>query len=147
MVRVLEDPGLYVHIGGQPPSEAELAERYERQVAGASPDGSAGWLNWVLRLRDGGELAGVVQATVTRREAVLRAELAWMVAPPRQGSGLATEAAVAVSEWLRSAGVAVLRAWIHPQNVASAAVARRIGLADTPLVEDGEIVWESPPPE
>jgi hypothetical protein len=39
MGAVLDDPALYTYTGGRPPSEAELAERYRRQVAGVSPDG------------------------------------------------------------------------------------------------------------
>src|SRR5215207_9766182 len=76
MVAVLADPGLYVHTGGSPPSEAELAERYARQSRGASPDGGQGWLNWILRLRRDDGLAGFVQATLSERDGGIAAELA-----------------------------------------------------------------------
>jgi hypothetical protein len=38
-----------------------------------------------------------------------------------------------------------LRAAIHPDHVASAAVAHSIGLAPTSEVVDGEIVWRGMP--
>jgi RimJ/RimL family protein N-acetyltransferase len=146
MAAVLADPALYVHRGGSPPSEAELAERYARQSRGASPDGRHGWLNWILRLRDGERLVGFVQATLSARAEGMAAELAWLVAPRDQGAGLATEAAGAVVERLRALGVTAFSAHIHPDNSASAAVAARLGLAATSIVERGETRWQTPEP-
>jgi RimJ/RimL family protein N-acetyltransferase len=133
MVSVLADPALYVHIGGEPPTLDELRVRYARQVLGE------GWFNWMLRLRDDGRLVGFVQATLRGDEAIL----AWLVAPEEQGRGLATEAATAVIEWLPTAGASSFTAFIHPDNVASEAVARRLGLAATDVVKDGETQWRS----
>ena len=56
----------------------------------------------MLRRRDTGELVGTVQATVTGTAA----DLAWVVAVPHQGRGYAREAALAVRDLLRDAGVA-----------------------------------------
>ena len=124
-------------IGGRPATEAELRERYTRQVAGHSSDGSEAWLNWVVRRRDGGELVGTVQATVSGSTA----ELAWVVAVAHQGRGYAREAATAVQTWLRTTGVSEFLAHIHPDHAASAGVARALGLAPTDTVVDGEIRW------
>jgi RimJ/RimL family protein N-acetyltransferase len=145
MQPVLADPALYTYMGGSPPpSEAELAARYARQAPGVSPDGRQGWLNWVLRLRTGGRLAGMVQATLTEDDAGCAAELAWVVAPRDQGAGLATEAAGAVMAWLRTLGIESFSAHVHPANRASAAVARRLGLAETAVRADGETRWSTP---
>ncbi|RII97089.1 GNAT family N-acetyltransferase, partial [Clavibacter michiganensis subsp. insidiosus] len=46
-------------------------------------------------------------------------------------------------EWLREGGVGIVRAHIHPDHAASAAVARRLGLAPTDERVDGEVRWES----
>jgi RimJ/RimL family protein N-acetyltransferase len=124
-------------IGGRPATEAERRERYTRQVAGHSSDGSEAWLNWVVRRRDGGELVGTVQATVSGSTA----ELAWVVAVAHQGRGYAREAATAVQTWLRTTGVSEFLAHIHPDHAASAGVARALGLAPTDTVVDGEIRW------
>ncbi len=59
LLPVLADPALYAFTGGAPPTAEELRARHTRQAAGASPDGSEGWLNWVLRLRDTGAVAGL----------------------------------------------------------------------------------------
>src|SRR3954454_2031407 len=99
--------------------EDGLRARYERQVAGRA----RGWLNWVVRL-DGVAVASL-QASVDGA----CAELAWVVGPAFRGQGIAVEAASAVVESLRHGGVRRLCAHIAPANVASAGVARRLGMA------------------
>jgi RimJ/RimL family protein N-acetyltransferase len=138
---VLADPALYRFTGGEPPTPDEQRARSARQAVGASPDGTQGWLIWVLRLRDTGAVAGFVQATLTRDGDVLTADLAWVVGPAGQGRGLATEAAVAVVARLRAQGVVRFGAWMPPDHAASAAVARRCGLTPTAEVADGEVRW------
>jgi RimJ/RimL family protein N-acetyltransferase len=153
MVGVLADPALYRFTGGEPPSPAALEARFARQAAGRSPDGSARWLVWILRERASGRAAGFVQATVTGDGdgdggdgdgAVRVAEVAWLVGTAAQGSGAAAECAAAMVAWLREGGVGIVRAHIHPDHAASAAVARRLGLAPTEERVDGEVRWESP---
>jgi RimJ/RimL family protein N-acetyltransferase len=119
-----------------------VTARLGRQVAGASPDGRQGWLNWVLRLRPPGRAAvGTVQATLSGPEA----ELAWVVGTAHQGQGYASEAAIAVRDWLRTQGIGELTAHIHPDHAASAGVARRLGLVPTATRQDGEVRWASSP--
>ena len=70
--------------------------------------------------------------------------MAWLIAPDAQGNGYATEAAAAVLHHLIDSGdVDVIHANIADANVTSAAVARRIGLAATSKIVDGERVWSS----
>jgi RimJ/RimL family protein N-acetyltransferase len=134
---VFDDQGLHQFTGGEPATPDELRDRYTRQVAGRSPDGGGTWLNWMLRSRDTGELIGTVQATVTGSTA----ELAWVVAVPHQGQGYAREAATAVRDRLRDDGVTRFTAHIHPDHVASAGVARTLGLGPTSTLVDGERRW------
>lgn len=135
MVGVLSDPTLYSFIGGAPPTLAELEELYRRQCAG-DPDGRETWRNWILRL-DGAAI-GYVQATVNGDSA----ELAWVVGVPWQGSGYATEASLAVRDWLAAAGVVKFSAHIHPDHRTSHAIATTLGLQPTSQVDDdGEVVW------
>lgn len=144
---VLADPALHTFTGGEPASEAQLRERFTRQAAGRSPDGAQGWLNWVVRDRATGAPVGMVQATISdddhrdRGDGGHRAALAWVIATSRQGEGLATEAARAVSDRLRQQGVTRFVAHIHPDHGASAAVARHLGLAPTDERRDGEVRW------
>ncbi len=137
MFEVLADPTLYAFTGGEPPTLDALRVRYQWQVGGRSPDGSEEWLNWIVRLSPEGRAIGFVQATVVEG----RADVAWLIGVAWQGRGFATEAAKAMVDWLRTSGVVTITAHIHADHVASAAVATRLGLAPTPEIEDGEVVW------
>ncbi|MEU7481276.1 GNAT family N-acetyltransferase [Lentzea sp. NPDC042327] len=139
MAEVLADPALHAFIGGTPYAPDELAARYRRLVAG-SPDPDVRWLNWVIRLRETGELAGTVQATVTAADAT--AEIAWVVGTPWQGRGIASEAARGLVEWLRTQPVRTVVAHVHPEHHASAKVAASAGLTATGELHDGEVRWQ-----
>jgi RimJ/RimL family protein N-acetyltransferase len=142
LFRVLDDPGLHTFIGGQPRTRDELARWIGVVASGGPPDGAERWYNWVVRRRDDDEVVGTVQATVVGDEA----SIAWVTGSAFQGSGFAKEAAAAMVEWLRSlGGVTKLRAEIHPDHLASQAVARSLGLAPTDELDDGEIVWRDHP--
>jgi RimJ/RimL family protein N-acetyltransferase len=141
MAPLLDDVDLHTFTGGVPLRLEELTERYRRQVLGRSADGSEAWLNWVVRRRDTGRAAGYLQVTVTREQDLQVAELAWVISPVHQHQGFATEAATAVADWLRSSGITTLVAHIHPDNLASATIAQRIGLHPTADEQDGEIRW------
>jgi RimJ/RimL family protein N-acetyltransferase len=144
MVEVLSAPALYEFTGGAPPSLERLRARYARQAVGRSPGGSQGWLNWAARERDSGIAVGTVQATLTTRDGCIQAELAWVIGAARQRRGYATEAAGAMVRWLRTHGANAIAAHIHPDHEASMGVARRLGLAPTTVIEDGETRWEGP---
>ena len=145
MVALLADPGLYAYTGGRPPTLDELRARYRRQVLGRSDDGTAGWLNWVVRSGTDGAAVGYVQATLTTDAGRGVAELAWVIGVAHQRHGYAREAVAAVIAWLGERDVVRLVAHVHPGHAASAGVARSIGLAPTATVVDGEVRWESGP--
>lgn len=146
MVEVLGDPSIYAFTGGEAPSLDQLQRRYSAQSAGQSEDGSRGWFNWIVKRRDSDAPIGFVQATVARDGLDLVADIAWVVAPVHQGQGMASEAARAMTTWLRSNGVGGFRAYVHPGHRASMGVARNLGLRPTAEVEDGEVRWEYPRP-
>ncbi|MGC5011298.1 GNAT family N-acetyltransferase [Streptosporangium sp. DT93] len=139
MAGVLGDPALHTFVGGSPDTPEGLRDRYARLVAGPPSGHAESWLNWVIRLGEPGRLVGYVQATVIRDRAVV----AWVVGTPWQGRGIAGEAAVALVGRLRERGVTTVVATVHPDHAASAAVARRAGLAPTAGRVDGEVVWRS----
>jgi RimJ/RimL family protein N-acetyltransferase len=140
LAAVLDDERLHEFIGGRPATAAELRSRYARLEAGRSPDGSQGWLNWVVRDRRAGVAVGTVQATLWRNGR-LTAEIAWVIAAAHQGRGYAKEAAAAMVAWLGQQGVLGFVAHIHPDHAASSGVARHLGLRPTDVIEDGEIRW------
>jgi RimJ/RimL family protein N-acetyltransferase len=142
LAALLDDPELHRFTGGRPEPLPEVTARVRRQVVGASPDGRQGWLNWVLRLRTAdGAAVGTVQATLRGAQA----ELAWVIGSAHQGRGYASEGAIAVRDWLQSQGIDEFTAHIHPDHAASAAIARRLGLAPTAARQDGEVRWASSP--
>ncbi|GAA3623812.1 GNAT family N-acetyltransferase [Kineosporia mesophila] len=139
----LSDERIHAFTGGSPASLDELKARFRRQAEGQSPDGSQGWLNWMIRHRTG-RLVGTVQATISRaRSGDMQAELAWVLAFDAQGHGFAREAAAEMVIWLRGNDVQRFIAHIHPRHRASKGVARSIGLHPTITVVDGEIEWTS----
>ena len=139
MADVLSDPALYTFTGGEPPTVAALEARYRRQLAGPGrPDEQ--WLNWVIKYDD--TLVGYVQATVTGGTA----EIAWVIGTDWQGRGLAKEAAQGLVTWLRAQGLGRIVAHVHPDHIASAAVATAAGLARTDVLEDGEYLWSTADP-
>lgn len=136
---VLASPDLYRFIGGSPPSPEQLERRFEAQIAGSSEPGVT-WLNWIVRLADDGVAVGYTQATVSCDTA----DIAWLVAVPWQRQRIATEAASAMCDWLRTRGVERLVAHIHPEHEASTRVAEAIGLVRTGERDaDGELIWSS----
>jgi len=143
MLTALAPPELYRFTGGEPPTPDELVARYGRLSRGQPEDGSAGWLNWIVRFACGGPAIGFVQASLERKEDGLVADLAWLVTPEAQGRGIAVEAASTGVMWLRSVDVGHIRAFIHPDHTASMQVARRTGLAPTSALIDGELLWEA----
>lgn len=137
MMLVLSDDRLHLFTGGTPADLPELRERYRSMARGVSPDGREVWLNWIVRLRPDGRPIGTVQATVVG----MAAEVAWIIGIPWQRQGFASEAAEALIAWLDAEGIESISATIRPDHAASAAVARRVGLAPTDDVIEGEVVW------
>ncbi|MCU1407413.1 MAG: hypothetical protein JWQ43_3716 [Glaciihabitans sp.] len=144
---MLADTAIYTFTGGEPPSVEDLRRRYTAQVVGHSSDRAELWFNWIIMLRDTGAAVGFVQATVqaTVHDAgpAPVAELAWVIAPRAQRTGLASEAARLVQAWLQFAGIHHFTAHIHPLHHASMGVARRLGLSASAVVLDGETRWQS----
>ncbi|GAA3388650.1 GNAT family N-acetyltransferase [Streptomyces roseoviridis] len=100
--------------------------------------GTTGTTGTATAVTTTGPAVGTVQATVTSDGA----EVAWVVGTPWQGHGLAREAAVVLTDWLRERGVPRLVAHVHPEHHASAAVATAAGLAPTEVFHERERRWE-----
>jgi RimJ/RimL family protein N-acetyltransferase len=146
MVEVLADSALYRYTGGTPPTLPELQQRYAAQAVGHSADEHQWWLNWIVTSRANATALGFVQATVERHGTDLQASVAWVIAPGAQGRGLATEAGQAMLHWLRGHHVHLIVANVHPDHAASNAVARKLGLHPTTVIENGEVRWQSTTP-
>jgi RimJ/RimL family protein N-acetyltransferase len=143
MATVLGDDRLHTYIGGEPLTLEQLRARYERLVAGPSPYHQEQWLNWIVRRRRDAQAVGTVQATVTPADAGPRAAVAWVIGMPYQGFGFASEAARGLVGWLAGNGVRDVIANVHPDNVASEAVAQNAGLRLTEEYAGDERVWSN----
>jgi len=82
---------------------------------------------WVLVDRETGEFAGRGGLVWTAVEATAEVELPWSIEPGLQGQGLATEAAIAATEWARELGFEEVIALTLPANAASQRVAEKAG--------------------
>ena len=143
MVEVLADPALHEFTGGEPATLDQLRDRYRSFVRGSGRDTEL-WLNWIVRRRDDDAAIGTLQATVMNPDDKPAAFVAWTTGVDWQGQGYATEATIAVVQWLEDHGVDSILAHIHPDHAASAGVATRAGLRPTEGVVDGEVVWRLP---
>lgn len=143
MVEVLADASVYEFTGGEAPSFEILQRRYARQAVGHSDDRSQGWFNWIVKTKSSCVPMGFVQATLERDGPEFVANIAWVISPFHQGQGIASEATVAMTRWLRSKGVNSFVAYVHPEHDASMGVARNQGLHPTSTTEGIEIRWES----
>lgn len=126
MFIVLSDPAIYEFENAPPGSIEALRERYRTLEARRSPDGTQLWLNWTVRLKDGGVAIGYVQATVLSDLAALVAyefNSAWW------GRGLAHEAVAAAICGLRQhLGVTRVGAVFKTANERSRRLLARLGM-------------------
>ena len=129
MFDVLADPTIYEHLDyDAPPSLEHLRGVYRMLEVGHSPDGTEGWLNWIVTHPQRGPI-GVVQATVMPAQRA--AWVAYVLAQPHRGFGFAREAAAAmVDHLIRAHGVATLLAMIEDANEPSRRVLLELGFAD-----------------
>jgi RimJ/RimL family protein N-acetyltransferase len=122
----LQTPSLYAYWPGEPPESLSWLEaRYGRLALRRSPDGSQTWLNWAVRERATGALAGTLQSTVLGDGTAL---LAYTFVAVQQGRGFAAEGARRVVERLRDAyGVRELFADIDTRNARSIRLVEKLG--------------------
>jgi [ribosomal protein S5]-alanine N-acetyltransferase len=125
MFAVLSDPAIYEFENAPPPSEAWLHDRFTKLESRRSKDGSAHWLNWVVRL-PGSELAGYVQATVEAGIATIAYEFAsrfW-----RQGLGSCAVDTM-MNELVQAYGAQSCIAVLKAANYRSLALLNRLGFS------------------
>lgn len=110
------------------------------QIAGWQIFGHGGLT--VLR-KDNGEAIGIVE--VNGGPLFPEPELGWQLYDGHEGQGFATEAARALRDWaFANLPLDSLVSYTDPENLASQAVARRLGAVidpDAPVQDEGDIVW------
>lgn len=130
------DPRVMRYInGGRAATDEQIGSFLERQIITAS---RAGWCRWALQLRRPapGEPAGVIGFAGPGCTFAPDIEFGWWLHPDLWGRGLATEAARAgVNHCFATVGFPRLISMVHPDNVASLAVARKVGFLPEAEVE------------
>jgi RimJ/RimL family protein N-acetyltransferase len=126
MFVILNDQRLHRYIGGLPPAQAELAERYRALSARRSADGREVLLTWLVRLVPLGEAVGEVRATVTDDGV---ASIGCTIGHRYWGHGFAREALVAIARLLEThLFVTTLEALVPPAHEAGQRVAAGLGM-------------------
>ena len=137
------DPDLMRYVTGRPRTPWESRARLRKDLRHHREHGFGLCLGLE---RDSGEVVGRfgIEPRVTARG--LEGELAWMVASPHQGRGLATEAARALIEYARRE-LPLVRLWAScdPDNAPSIRIMEKAGLVPTGRTET-ELLFEHPTP-
>jgi RimJ/RimL family protein N-acetyltransferase len=140
----LADPEVMDWLGGVAEPPAELVRLWIGQWE-QFPSGK-----FLVEQKSDGAVVGRVGANyydvqTWQRSPAGQPELGWALAREWWGHGYATEAALAVREWLRAPRVISL---IAADNVRSQAVARRLGAAPGETIElpdyGPHVVWDHP---
>lgn len=122
----LAGPQVGRFLGGPDIVDLDDARRRIAHVLAGPTNSEQVWVN--LTIRDlGGVIAGRLEATVHAGWA----EVAWLLGEPWWGRGLGTEAAAWLLDHLRDDfGVHEFWATAHPDNAASIAIMRRLGMTE-----------------
>jgi RimJ/RimL family protein N-acetyltransferase len=122
-----------------PPLPAFSAQVLDELVAGDRLHWeNHGFGPWVLIEKESGAFAGRGGLAWTSVEDTAEVELPWSIEPRLHGNGLATEAALAATEWARDLGLEEVIALVLPANRASRRVAEKVGFeTDDEVVHAG----------
>ena len=139
---VTADPEVSRWFGIEPLDRDETWRRMAYQVGHFR---LRGFGHWALDLRATGEFIG--HAGLYYPEGWPGVEIGWTLARPHWGNGYATEAARAAIDWgWRELDLDRIVSVIMPENVRSAAVAKRLGMTDSgerfAFRDHEHVVWE-----
>lgn len=122
----LAGPEVGRFLGGPDIIDLDDAQRRIAHVLAGPTSADHAWVNLTIRDLDG-VIAGRLEATVYADWA----EVAWLLGVPWWGRGLGTEAAEWLLDHLRDEwGVQEFWATAHPDNSASIAIMRRLGMIE-----------------
>jgi ribosomal-protein-alanine N-acetyltransferase len=139
---MLGDAALYQWIARKPPaSRAQIEERFARISERTAESRSDQWLNWTVWLTDGASAVGIVETTVPPTHV---ASIAYQFGRTFWGRGYASEAVGAVIALLEGAGMVAFKATIDSRNLASRALASRLGFTLIETRPSDDIIGGAP---
>lgn len=122
----LAGPEVGRYLGGPDVGDLDDVRRRITHVLAGPDDRDQTWVNLTLREVDG-PVIGRLEATVNPGWA----EVAWILGAPWWGRGYGTEAALWLADYLDDVfGVTELWGTVHPENAASIALMRRLGMSE-----------------
>lgn len=124
--------------GGEAMTEQQIDAGLARQAHFMN---TVGYCMGAAELKSNNRVVGVIGLQPVDKDPDI--DIGWWVQPAEQGQGLATEAALALQHFLKTKNPnARIAASIHPDNVASQTVARRLGLtASAPVPASSIASW------
>lgn len=157
--KLVTDPEVMRFLGGQVVPQERVGAVLERWIRRWEDNGIGFFV--VERREDGAfvgrvglsiwDVRGWTHATLAGAGRYAQPELGWALVRSEWGRGYATEAARAVRDWaFAQRDIGRLVSLIAPDNLASAAVARRLGASpagQVKLFDSGDaVIWEHPRP-
>jgi RimJ/RimL family protein N-acetyltransferase len=121
---LLADPRTHT-IGSGPFTELPQTQRWIAERVATQRDQGLCW--YALRCLDTGLLIGTC-GVLKGRATFTDPQIGYLIRRSHQGQGYATEAALAVLDECRAAGLSRVWATIRPHNTASRRIARRLGM-------------------
>jgi [ribosomal protein S5]-alanine N-acetyltransferase len=138
MYNILMDDELYRFMPSEHPANIEaLRARYSLLSSGLSPRAYERWLNWIVVPHEAVPI-GYVQATLDLNQAF--AVMGWLIGSAFQRRGFALESVSAVCQHLMLRGVTRFQAVVDERNVASIALAERLGFQRTRTVHSADVI-------
>ncbi len=133
-------PQLNPHMALHKEGETD-AQMFARQLAMVSAEQAAGKCLRLVGVLEGGRIAGGFNLNAIERGLEWKADIAWWVATPLAGRGLATEGVAALLGYAlgdlpNGLGLHQVHAWITADNPASIRVAQKAGLVKRPGVQE-----------
>lgn len=142
---VLGDAALYQWIARAPPASlAEIERRFERISQRTAEGRDDQWLNWTAWLPDGVSAVGIVETTVPPTHV---ASIGYLFGQAFWGRGYASEAVAAIMTLLEAAGMVAFEATIDTRNLASRALASRLGFTLIETRPSDDIIGGAPSTE
>ena len=122
--RMARDAEMMRYVTGAPMSEQQIDASLARQAKHMQ---TVGYCMGAAELRSSGEVIGIIGLQPVDLDPGI--DIGWWVRSDHQGLGLASEGAKACQDYLaRTQPEARISASIHPDNIASQTLARRLGL-------------------
>jgi len=132
---LFSDTELHRFVPYEPLSLEKQRERCVRWAQRRSPDGKEIWLNWAGRDKKSGDVIAHFQVEIKSGEDC--ASIGYLVARHFHHQGYATEGLSKVIEFLkRQLQIREVKAWSDTRNVASHALARKLGMIQTEMIKD-----------